>query len=93
MNFAGTMKPYRIGWSKHGRKWWRLGLDRWQSECPDVCRFARRGATPAMALRRMERDVAAALQGRQTAHQRWKQWRARKWDAENLTPEALGTDG
>lgn len=85
MHFSDTMQPYRISrrtWrTRGGRGAWLMV---WQSECPDVCRFARRGFTPSMARRRMERDAMIAMAGGRSLYQRWRLWRARRWDAENL---------
>ena len=53
MNFAGSMKAYRIGW---GRGWRRRRP--WQSEAPGACQFARRAFTAKGAERKMRRDVA-----------------------------------
>jgi hypothetical protein len=77
-----VMKPYRI-WHR-SRPWWRRPWPRWQSENPDLCRFARRGFTPGRARQKMERDAHAALMGRRSLYQRWRWWRARKWDREHL---------
>ena len=63
--FAATIHPYRI--KSH---WWY----RYQSEYPALCRFARRGRTPAAAERRMKHDVAISVTyGRRSWGQFWRE--------------------
>lgn len=85
MHFTDTTKPYRITrkrWStRHRNGAWLMV---WQSEHPEFCRFARRGFTPSMAQRRMERDARIEQAGGRSLYQRWRRWRARAWDAEHL---------
>ncbi len=77
MKFDGdVMRPYRIKTDK-----WRRS---WQSENPDVCRFARRAYTPRGARRRMERDSRIEAAGGRSLFQKVRWWSVRKWDAEQL---------
>jgi hypothetical protein len=56
----------------------------WQAEADDQ-RFARRGFTAAAAARRMVADVDhEVLHGRPSRYQRYRRFRARRWDRKNL---------
>lgn len=64
----------------------------WQAEA-DGQRFARRGLTAASAGRRMIADVDhEVLHGRPSRYQRWRRFRARRWDRKNLPPARLATE-
>jgi hypothetical protein len=56
----------------------------WQAEAEGL-RFARRGFTPAQAKRRIMADLDyAVLNGEPSRYQRYRHWRARRWDRKNL---------
>jgi len=56
----------------------------WQAEA-DALRFARRGLTAATAQRRMCADLEhELLTGKPSRYQRYRRWRARRWDRKNL---------
>lgn len=56
----------------------------WQSEAEGL-RFARRGFTPEAARRKMLADLECELlTGQPSRYQRYRRWRARRWDRKNL---------
>ena len=89
---GSVMRAYRIGGPRRGPHWahrWHVDFffRSWQSENPDLCRFARRGWSAGMAEWLMRRDATAEAAGRRTLYQRWRWWRARHWDAKHLTQQ------
>lgn len=62
----------------------------WMAEA-DGLRFARRGLTAAAARRRMVADLEHELRtGERSRYQRYRWWRARRWDRKHLP---AGTEG
>jgi hypothetical protein len=56
----------------------------WQAE-HDAVRFARRGVRPETALRRLHADLDHLwVTGMPSRYQRYRLWRARRWDRRNL---------
>jgi hypothetical protein len=56
----------------------------WQAEADDL-RFARRGFRPETAVRRVVDDLEhLARTGEHSRYQRFRKWRARRWDRKNL---------
>ncbi|MDG4792116.1 hypothetical protein O7626_40590 [Micromonospora sp. WMMD1102] len=79
--YARRIWSYIRRWLVNPKDWLRQP---WQAEAEGQ-RFARRGLTPAAAERKMRRDVEhEMLTGRRSLYQRYRWWRARRWDRANL---------
>lgn len=71
---ALIMEPYRVGGGQRAPHWahrWHVDFwfRSWQSECPELCRSARRAWTASGARRKMARDVWLAEHGVTSIHQ------------------------
>lgn len=79
--YVRSIWSYLRRWLANPKGWLRQP---WQAEAEGQ-RFARRGLTRAGAERKMWRDVEhEVLTGQRSLYQRYRWWRARRWDRANL---------